>query len=93
MPSKRRRSKLRHMTIDCDCHTHQIVLEYDTDNQVVDMAFWRYGWIHRFGLQARLNYIWRVLLGHSPYLDMVELDKRGAKRLADALYACFGKKK
>ena len=80
------------MFIDCDCHSHGIVAEFEDwgfdkseENKIDDfcLAFYEYGHNYRkHPIWNRLKNMWHIWKTGVPYADMVILNKEKALKLA-----------
>jgi len=75
--------------IPCDCRSEILMIEYDHEIQMADLAIYEHcaGHIYKLSLWQRLRYCWRVLVYKKPYADQLMLNNRQLKELKDFLYS------
>jgi hypothetical protein len=76
-------SENKSLFIPCSCKSEILVIEYDHEIQLADLAiFENYtNYSHKMSLWQRLRYCFRVLVHKKPYTDQLVLDNNQLKDL------------
>lgn len=76
-------SENKTLFIPCSCKSEILVIEYDHEIQLADLAiFENYtSYSHKMSLWQRLRYCFRVLVYKKPYADQMVLDNNQLKDL------------
>ena len=76
-------SENKSLFIPCSCKSEILVIEYDHEIQLADLAiFENYtNYSHKMSLWQRLRYCLRVLVHKKPYADQMVLDNKQLKDL------------
>jgi hypothetical protein len=76
-------SENKSLFIPCSCKSEILVIEYDHEIQLADLAiFENYtNYSHKMSLWQRLRYCFRVLVHKKPYADQLVLDNNQLKDL------------
>lgn len=63
--------------ITCECHTHELHVERDSDAGVDNwyVSFWQRGYHTTTDWKWRLRYVWQILKTGRPYGDEVVLSR------------------
>lgn len=71
----------------CDCHSEVIVLEYDHEWEMADIAIYEHGisYKNKMSLFQKFRYIYQVLVNNKPYADQTMLSKTQLMELKDFL--------
>ena len=71
--------------ITCDCHTHELHFERDSDGDIDNwyVSFWQRGYYSTTGWKWRLRCIWNIIKTGRPYGDEVVLSRPQMKELFD----------
>ena len=64
----------KNIVVKCDCYGHSIELEYDSDENDIELSLWHYGNDGReLNWVERIKWCWRILRTGVPWTDMVIL--------------------
>lgn len=76
-------SENKSLFIPCSCKSEVLVIEYDHEIQLADLAiFENYtNYSHKMSLWQRLRYSFQVLVYRKPYADQMVLDNKQLKDL------------
>lgn len=71
-------SENKTLFIPCDCRSEILVIEYDHEYKMADVAIYEHGVSlrHKMSLYQRLRYCWHVFFNKKPYADQIMLDNR-----------------
>lgn len=71
----------------CDCKSEILVIEYDSEFEIADLAIYETGCSYRnkIRLWQKLRYCWRVIVGNKPFADQIMLTKKQIRELKDFL--------
>ena len=71
----------------CDCKSEVLVLEYDSECGLMDLAIYEHSvsFRNKMNWYQKLRYIWQVCRYNRPYSDQIVLDKKQIKNLYDFL--------
>jgi hypothetical protein len=69
--------------IPCGCRNEILVIEYDHDMDMADVAIYEHyvGFKNKLSLWQRLRFCYQVLFHKKPYADQIMLDKNQLKDL------------
>jgi hypothetical protein len=73
--------------IPCGCRSEILVIEYDHDMAMADIAIYEHyvGYKNKLSLWQRFRYCWQVLFNKKPYADQMMLDNKQLKELESFL--------
>ena len=75
----------------CDCRSEVLVLEYDSESGLMDLAIYEHSvsFRNKMNLYQKLRYIWQVCRYNRPYNDQIVLDKDQIQNLKEFLDRCI----
>lgn len=75
----------------CDCKSEVLVLEYDQEIGLVDLAIFenRTSYRNKLSWWQKLRYIWQVMRHNKPYADQIVLNKDQIQNLKQFLNRCI----
>ena len=75
----------------CDCKSEVLVLEYDSEIGLIDLAIYENSISFRNKMlwYQKLRYIWQVLRYNKPYADQIILNKDQIQKLRQFLDRCI----
>jgi hypothetical protein len=75
----------------CDCRSEVLVIEYDNEIGVADLAIYenQQSYKNKLSLWQSIRYCYQVLLYKKPYADQILLNKSQIKELIDFLDGCI----
>jgi hypothetical protein len=76
-------SENKTLFIPCSCKSEILVIEYDHEIQLADLAIFEHytNYGHKMSLWQRLRYCYKVLFEKKPYADQMVLDNKQLKDL------------
>jgi hypothetical protein len=76
-------SENKSLFIPCSCKSEILVIEYDHEIQLADLAIFEHytNYSNKMSLWQRLGYCFRVLVYKKPYADQMVLDNKQLKDL------------
>lgn len=75
----------------CDCRSEILVINYDTEIGMADLAIYehRVSYSNKMSFWQKLRYIYQVLVNNKPYSDQIVLNKSQIKEVRDFLDGCI----
>jgi tRNA(Ile2) C34 agmatinyltransferase TiaS len=75
----------------CGCKSEILVLEYDYEIGLMDLAIYEHGISFRNKMNwfQKLRYIWQVIRYNKPFNDQIVLDKTQIQKLKQYLDRCI----
>lgn len=75
----------------CDCRSEILVIDYDEEIGMADLAIYEHNisYRHKMSFWQKMRYIYRVLVNNKPYADQIMINKSQIKEIADFLYGCI----
>ena len=75
----------------CGCKNEVLVLEYDQEIGLMDLAIYEHGVSirNRMSWRQKLRYIWQVMRYNRPYNDQIVLEKNQIQNLKEFLNGCI----
>jgi hypothetical protein len=69
--------------ISCDCKSEVLVIEYDHEYKMADIAIYesRIGHIHKLSLWQRIRYCFQILVHKKPFTDQMMMNDKQLKDL------------
>jgi hypothetical protein len=79
--------KNRTTFILCDCRSEVLVLEYDSEYDLIELSIYENlsSYSHKMSFWQKLRYIYQVLIKSRPYSDQIILNKDQIKHIANFL--------
>jgi hypothetical protein len=71
--------------LSCSCHSHELHVEKDHEDDMWYISFWQRGYITETPWKYRLKCIWHILKNGTPYGDEVILEKKDMLELKEYL--------
>jgi hypothetical protein len=66
----------------CDCKSEILVIEYDHDIQLADLAVYKYaGFANKLSLFDRFRYVMKIIWSGKPYADQMVLTPKQLKEI------------
>lgn len=75
----------------CGCKSEVLVLEYDKEIGLMDLAIYDHGasFRNKMSWRQKLRYIWQVIRYNRPYNDQIVLEKNQIQNLKEFLNGCI----
>ena len=75
----------------CGCKNEVLVLEYDQEIGLMDLAIYEHGVSirNKMSWRQKLRYIWQVIKYNRPYNDQIVLEKNQIQNLKEFLNRCI----
>lgn len=68
--------KENELHLSCSCHSHELHVEKDHEDDMWYVSFWQRGYITETSWKYKLKCIWYILKHGRPYGDEVVLEKK-----------------
>jgi hypothetical protein len=71
--------------LQCDCESEVLVINYESDIKMADMAIYEHpvSFRSKMSFYQKLRYIWRILVNGRPYADQIILNNAQLKSIKD----------
>lgn len=75
----------------CGCKSEVLVLEYDQEIGLMDLAIYEHGVSirNKMSWRQKLRYIWQVIKYNRPYNDQIVLEKNQIQNLKEFFNGCI----
>lgn len=75
----------------CGCKSEVLVLEYDKEIGLMDLAIYEHtvSFNNKMDWRQKLRYIWQVIRHNRPYNDQIVLEKNQIQNLKEFLNGCI----
>lgn len=75
--------KENELHLTCSCHSHELHIEKDHEDDMWYVSFWQRGYITETSWKYKLKCIWYILKHGRPYGDEVVLEKKDLIKLKE----------
>lgn len=71
----------------CDCKSEILVIEYDAEIKMADLAIYEVGYSFRnkMSLWQKIRYCWRVIMNNRPFGDQIVVTQAQIKEIKEFL--------